>query len=123
MQITDLASLKFIGFSGLALFVIDRLFKVVVTLVQQRKNGHVPEGEAKEQSRVKINNTNRIASKIEEPFFALKGSVEDIHEVVSCKKNGVPLIYNTGLEKAVVNLNTALGVQTEAIKLLVNSRK
>lgn len=116
MEVTDIQTLKYIGFGGLAIFVIRELFKVIYMLIQKKKNGSTSESQYKEISRQRINATHSNV-------WNIKKKTEDIHDVVTIKKDGVPLIYNTGLEKAVVNLNTALGVQTEAIKLLVDSVK
>ncbi len=107
---TDVQTLKYIGIGGLAIFVIDRLFKLVNILLRQRKeNGAKTESELKEISRQKILDTNKNV-------WDIKHSTEDIHDTVTAKKDGVPLIYNVGLTKAVDTLNGSILNLISAIK-------
>ncbi len=110
MEITDIQTLKYIGFGGLSIFVIDKLFKLIyslITVVKQKKNGGT-ELQYKEKSRARINETNRTIREIKQPIWDTKNTMEDIREVVTLKKDGVPLIYNKGLELSVNNLNTSI---------------
>jgi hypothetical protein len=108
-SVSDIVIIKYLAGGGLAVYVIKELFRLVYVLIQRNKNNH--EGVLGH----KINNTDRIVSKIEEPFFEIKNSVNDIHEVVTLKDDGTPLIYNKGLEKAIHNLNINIANLTSTI--------
>lgn len=122
----DVITLKYIGAGGLAVFVIRELFKLVYFLIGKRKKE--VESVYKTSSRERILTTNTNVAQIQKEthdikphFFEMKDQVNDIHEVITEKEKGVPLIYNKGLEVAVEKLQTNISTQAGAIKDLAGA--
>jgi len=93
----ELVLIKYGVGMGLAIYVIKQLFVLVGVLT---KAGKMPEeNQIRDSSREKINET---------------------HAVVTAKSEGVPLVYNKGLEKAVDRLNITMNTLAISIKTLAD---
>ena len=73
------------------------------------------ETQIKEESRVKIDNTNSqvnaMAKQIDSSvgdFYHMKTATDEIHEIVTEKGDGVPLVYGAGLKEAIKDLALAV---------------
>lgn len=127
-MITDIQAIKYVGFGGLAIFVIRELFKLIYYMMQQRRTAG--EIELKNTSREKINTTNNnvaqlqnLSTEIKPHFFKMKEDLDEVHDVITEKEKGVPLVYNKGLEIAVERLNGNMLTQTTALRDLTGAIK
>lgn len=114
-----------VGFA-ICFYVIKELFKLIYILVKTKKNGSeatIKENEAaiKENSREKITETNIIVKGFKEAFWDAKNKNDDMHEIITAKNSGTPLIYNKGLERSIENLSNNIFNQTKAIETLANN--
>lgn len=101
---------------GISIFVIRELFRLIYFMLKSKKTHG--ENEHKETSRQFIKNTNGIIQEMREPFWAIKNKCDGMHEIITAKSEGVPLVYNKGLERAMDVLNSNLGQLGMAIKNL-----
>lgn len=129
--ISDIQTLKYMGVAGLSFYVIQKLFALVMILVSKKKESKENEAEKilKEDSRKKINCTHTYAEAInkqishsKEHFYEMKNQVDNIHDVITEKKEGVPLVYNKDLEKSIDRLNNTITNLACAIKDLSKNK-
>ena len=98
------------------IYVIERLLKIIMFLLAHRK---VPiETEIRDNSRDKITESHTMLKSIKPCIIGMKDLVEDVHGVVMVKSEGVPLIYNKGLEKAIEKLNFTMSTLATAVTKL-----
>lgn len=123
----DLETLKVIGGSGLAFYVIKELFKFIYLQHKQKKEP--AESLIKERSRELILTTNETVKDIElrqkardTPFFNIEKKVETIHDIVTRDHNGTPLVYNAQLNSLMQELNTNMQVQNKLLEKLLERR-
>lgn len=93
------------------IYVIERLLKIIMFMAKNKKAPE--ESQMRESSRDRIKESNDTLKTIKPAFFHMKGQVEDVHEVVTAKESGVPLIYNKGLEKSITTLAGAVKALAE----------
>jgi hypothetical protein len=117
---SELVLIKYGVGMGLAIYVIKQLFVLVGMLVKAlNKNKKGPdENQLKETSRERIKESNDTLKTIKPEFFRMKDKVEDVHEVITAKVEGVPLVYNKGLEKSIERLNGTMTNLASSIKTL-----
>lgn len=98
---SELVMIKYGVGLGLAVYVIERLLKIIMYMVKDRKKAPT-EDEMKRTSR---------------------DMIRDIHEVVTEKSEGVPLVYNKGLEKSINKLNGTMENLATSIQRLAEGKK
>jgi len=111
---SDIQSLRTGIALGVAIFVIRELIKSIPVIIKAVKGD--PEASHKEQSREFIKDTNRVVNNIGPPLWEIKNKTDYIHEVLTAKKDGVPLVYNKGLENGIHELNNNIATLTNAVQ-------
>ena len=102
----DLTLIKY-GFGVMISYVtIKSLFQVVIMLIKKRNDN----------GKNYIRTTGEFVERIEQVFWEGKEQMGDIHEIVTAKTNGIPLIYNQELQTCINKLNNNLENLTNAIK-------
>jgi len=97
---TDMESLKAIGITGISLYFIKELIKIIH---MQMKNKKEPaEVEMKKLSRDRILETNT--------------RVKSMYDVITPKEKGIPVIYNMDLKNAIVELSSNIKTQTSVLR-------
>jgi len=115
MATNELVYIKYGVGIGISFYVIKELFRLVFYLIKQKKV--VPnEQHSKNKSRDRIKETNAAIIGMRDNFWEVKHKCDDIHEVVTEKAEGVPLVYNKGLEKGINALNNAIVALTTTIR-------
>ena len=115
-QLINQESVKY-GFGVMMLiYVIERLLKIIMFLLAHRKTPI--ETERRDTSRDKIAESHSMLKAIKPSFFLMKDEIDDMHEVISAKSEGVPLIYNKGLEKSIEKLNFTMSTLATAVAKL-----
>lgn len=107
MNPQDLSMLKYGVGIGISIFVIRELFRLIYFLLKSRKTAG--ENELRETSRQLIRNSSETIQEMREPFWAMKNKCDGMHEVITAKTEGVPLVYNKGLERSMDALNNSIG--------------
>lgn len=100
----------------ISIYVIQQLFKLVMFMAKTKKPDS--ESDLKERSRTFIEDTNKTLNDIKPAFWKINGQCDTIHDVVTQKDSGIPLIYNKALEKEIINLNNNIVNLTTAIATL-----
>ena len=115
-QLLTQESVKY-GFGVMMLiYMIDRLLKIIMFLLAHKK---LPvETEQKDISRDRIAESHNMLKSIKPCVTEVKGMMEDVHSVVMIKSEGVPLIYNKGLEKSIQQLNFTMSALATAVNKL-----
>jgi len=110
-MVSELLTIETIGVAGLSLFVIDKLFKVIMA----KKSGN-GESTLKNESRDRILETknnikdvqNRQKSMMPD-FYEQKGQVKAMHKIITATGNsGAPKVYNPDLHAAITGLTNAV---------------
>ena len=101
-----------LGVGGIfAILVIHMVLK----FLKEKKTPAAQEAEIRDSSRERILQTHDEVKGISDQikgtkpdFYTMRNKVTDIHDVVTAKSEGVPLVYNKGLEKAIERLNNTI---------------
>lgn len=108
------------GFA-ISFYVIKELINILSGVVKSKKP--TLEQELKETARDKIKDTYDFVTEIKEPFWHTLKQVEDMHSIITCKTNGVPLVYHKQLEDLMTALNTNIRELSTTIKNLGDNCK
>jgi hypothetical protein len=115
-QLINQESVKY-GFGVMMLiYVIERLLKIIMFLLAHRKTPI--ETERRDTSRDKIAESHNMLKSMKPCISGMKDLVDDVHEVVMAKSEGVPLVYNKGLEKSIEKLNFTMSTLATAVTKL-----
>lgn len=120
------SELQFIKYGvgiGLAVFVIKELFNLVYFLLKVKKGS--TEDVMKETSRDMIRDTNNAVTTLvnmQDDFYATAAVCQEVHGIVTAKSEGVPLIYNKGLERSINILSHTMENLAMSIKELAEKR-
>jgi len=115
-QLINQESVKY-GFGVMMLiYVIERLLKIIMFLLAHRKTPI--ETERRDTSRDKIAESHNMLKSMKPCLTEVRGMMNDVHDVISAKSEGVPLVYNKGLEKSIEKLNFTMSTLATAVTKL-----
>jgi len=122
----DIVFVKYgVGF-GLSIYVIKELFRIVTLLIQYTKSKKEPSQESiRDESRKKIESTDRNVKELmsmRNDFYTVKNQFSSVHSIITERSEGVPLIYNKGLEKSIAILNSNVVTLSKSIDNLAKTK-
>ncbi len=112
----DAVTLKYGAAIAIAFYVIERLFKLVNSLVKTKKAP--AEQQLKESSRTMIQQTHDTLVEVKPAFWETKNQCNDIHKIITASDKGAPLVYNKGLEASITSLNFCIQTLSTSITSL-----
>ena len=103
------------------IYVIKELLKLINVIIQKKSESiNSPQSEDHDM----IKSIHSSIHEMKQPFFEARNKFEEAHEVITQKKDGVPLIYNLQLVESIKGLSTNIIALTEAINTLkINCNK